>query len=584
MIYRSRKYLIICFFLSVIFAAGNMSVLAEEDYWSEVDAALDDFQSQRLGLTEIKDNEAMDGQEALAPEWPVSETAPVDDESLAHDPLPQGVDAPQSPEIEDELEAVSLDLAGEDALLDPDGLIGNKMIDVLQLKNMNIVDVLKLIAEKSQLNIIAGKSIQGMVTIYLKDVSVKDALRIILDANDLAYKVENGIVRVMTANEFEARYGTKFGGRLQTYIVRLKHTPVSEVLAILDQIKSSAAKVIPDHKSNTLIIKDAPAQIKVIKKLITEVDVPVDTEIFELNYARAAEIAEKIQASLTEKVGQIKVDERSNKLIVTDTDIKMAKIRRLVRTFDVKEQQVLIEAKILQITLSDQYKFGIDWEGIINKYHGLTLKSDFDILSASEKRGSISIGTLATDEYTALLEVLDTIGESNILSSPSITSLNNQEAKILVGSTQPYVTTTTTTPASGPTTTAETINFIDVGVKLYVTPIIHNDGFITMKIRPEVSSVTSTVTTSQNNTIPVVDTSEAETNVMVRDGVTIVIGGLIKDEEVGTIKKVPVLGDVPLLGLAFQNKDKLVRKTEIVIFLRPRIITGDVSARTQELL
>jgi len=97
-----------------------------------------------------------------------------------------------------------------------------------------------------------------------------------------------------------------------------------------------------------------------------------------------------------------------------------------------------------------------------------------------------------------------------------------------------------------------------------------------MKIKPEVSSVISYVTTSNNNQIPVVDTSEAETTVMVKDGVTIVIGGLIKDEKIDTVNKVPVVGDIPIVGLAFRNKYKTVRKTELVIFLTPRIMSGDI--------
>lgn len=113
-------------------------------------------------------------------------------------------------------------------------------------------------------------------------------------------------------------------------------------------------------------------------------------------------------------------------------------------------------------------------------------------------------------------------------------------------------------------------------MKLYVTPQIHKDKFITMKLKPEISSVTRTLRTGNNNAIPVVDTSEAETMVTVKDGVTIVIGGLIKDETIITKNKVPFLGNIPLLGIAFRNSDDLKRKTEIVVFLTPRIVTGDV--------
>ena len=99
-----------------------------------------------------------------------------------------------------------------------------------------------------------------------------------------------------------------------------------------------------------------------------------------------------------------------------------------------------------------------------------------------------------------------------------------------------------------------------------------------MKLKPEVSSVTRTLVTSNNNTIPIVDTSEAETSVSVKDGVTIVIGGLIKDETINSRSKVPLLGDIPVVGQAFRSDNNLTRKTEIVLFLTPRVITGDVPA------
>lgn len=453
---------------------------------------------------------------------------------------------------------------------------GEAKIDLLQLKDMDIIDVLNLISQKSDLNIIAGKDVSGKVSIYLKDVKLKDALRIILDSNKLAYNIEDGIIRVMPAHEFEARYGYRFGGKIQTRVLHLVYANARDVVSVLEQIKSTSGKIISDAQSNTLVLMDSPETLAIMEQLIEEIDVPVETKFFALTYATAKDMADKISEVLTENIGQLKYDDRSNKIVITDTSMKVKKIAKIIQAFDVKEKQVLIEAKILQVRLSDQHKFGVDWQALVPEYHSMDLLSDFDILSSSDKRGRMNLGTISDDNYTVLLEALETIGDSNILSSPSIIALNNQEAKILVGSTEPYVTTTTTTPSSGPTTTSESVNFIDVGVKLYVTPTVHRDNFITLKIKPEVSSVTSTITTSNNNTIPVVDTSEAETTVMVKDGVTIVIGGLIKEEKIESRNKVPLLGDIPVLGYAFQNRDTLVRKTEIIIFLTPRIITGDV--------
>lgn len=455
------------------------------------------------------------------------------------------------------------------------------MIDVLELKDMDIIDVLKLIAQKSDLNIVAGQNVKGKVSIYLKDVEVTEALKIILDSNNLAYAQEDGIIRVMTEKDFELRYGYKFGENIQTEILQLKHVNAVDLLVVLNQMKSPSGKVIADVKSNTLVMMDAPLKIVDMERFIQGVDVPVATKVFNLNYVDAQEITEKIKEVLTVNVGRIKFDSRTNTLVVTDTETTIDEVAKIIQAFDVKHKEVLIEAKIIQVILSDQYKFGIDWEAISKNHHELNLKSSFSILTEGSKEGQVTIGVLDQDRYKILIEALQSIGEINTLSSPRITALNNTEARILIGSTQPYVTTTVTTPSTGPTTTAESVNFIEVGVKLYVTPTIHNDGFITMKIKPEVSSLGLALKTSQNNLIPVVETSEAETTVMVKDGITIIIGGLIKDEKITAVNKIPLLGSIPFLGAVFRNEDKQIKKTELVILLTPRIITGDVPSRNR---
>lgn len=447
------------------------------------------------------------------------------------------------------------------------------IIDTLELKDMDIADVLKLISQKSGLNIAAGKNVQAKVTIYLKDVDVWDALRIILETNDLAYEQEGNIIKVITARDYELLFGNRFGDKSQVKIVPLQYAAAGDLVLLLSQMKSSIGKVMADEKSNTMVLIDTLSKISDMQSLIKEVDIPVVTKVFNLSYAKAEEMEKKITDIMTKNVGKVRVDKRSNKVYVTDTPAKIQEVATIISAFDERHREVLIEAKIVKVILSDQFKMGVDWAALVQKYHNLDLRGSFSVLAAADKRGKLSIGT--TDDYSVVIEALNKIGTTNTLSSPRITTINNEEAKILVGSTEPYVTTTTTTPASGPTTTAESVSFIDVGVKLFVTPTINEESYITMKIKPEVSSVTDYLPTSQNNKIPIVETSNAETTVMVKDGVTIVIGGLIKDELIETVNKVPLLGDIPLLGFVFRNKDKLMKKTELVVFLTPHIITGD---------
>jgi general secretion pathway protein D len=179
--------------------------------------------------------------------------------------------------------------------------------------------------------------------------------------------------------------------------------------------------------------------------------------------------------------------------------------------------------------------------------------------------------------------MLEQVGKTKLLSNPKLSVVNNQEAKIHVGRREVYVTTTTTA-GTETNTISEEVNFIDVGIQLAVTPTINSDGFVTMKIRPEVSSVVDTYVTPSHNEIPIVDTSTAETTVVVKDNATIIIGGLRKDEEVSTTNRVPFLSSIPLLGLLFDHDVKANEQTELLILLTPTIVTGEklVTAEMRE--
>jgi hypothetical protein len=198
--------------------------------------------------------------------------------------------------------------------------------------------------------------------------------------------------------------------------------------------------------------------------------------------------------------------------------------------------------------------------------------------------------TVATaTNYTTVISLLKTFGEANVLSRPRITVADREEAKILVGSKEVYVTSEVTTTSGGTYHTTDHVEFADVGVALTVVPEINRAGFIKLKIKPEVSSSDDTKTVRLENPdgstrtiVPFVSTSEAETTVLIKDRTTLVIGGLMKDEIVEYKDKVPFLGDLPLLGGLFSTKGKSKEKTELVILLTPRIIEGDTFTEEAE--
>ncbi|MDP1852592.1 MAG: secretin N-terminal domain-containing protein [Candidatus Omnitrophota bacterium] len=452
----------------------------------------------------------------------------------------------------------------------------------LDIKGMDIVDVLKMLAQRSGLNIVVGKNVTGRVTLFLKDVNVWDAFEIALSANDLAYEKKGGIINVMTQRDYELQYGERQEDKKQVKVIALRYARAADLSRALTQIKTNIGKIVVDEASNTVVLIDTPVKIKELEDFIKETDLAIQTRVFSLQYAQADKLSAKIQEAVTKGVGSVKIDERTNKIVVTDYPEKLSEIAGIIREFDEKTPQVLIDAQIIEIRPSDKFESGVDWDYWIKKNFRLAVSAPVAGVANKLSIGTASGGTVPTEEgeYKGIIDLLRTIGDTKILSSPRIIAINNQEARILVGTKEPYATQTTVTGEGGTVTTAETINFVEVGIKLFVTPTINQDNFVTMKIKPEVSSAAEKYTTSKGERIPIVSTSEAETSVMVKDGITIIIGGLMKEEKSKIIKKVPVLGDIPLLKFFFQSKSDELKKTELVILLTPHIISG-ASAYTE---
>jgi type II secretory pathway component HofQ len=197
-----------------------------------------------------------------------------------------------------------------------------------------------------------------------------------------------------------------------------------------------------------------------------------------------------------------------------------------------------------------------------------------DVLGEKVRLGELLFGTINSTGYE-LFRYLETLGETKVIASPRLLVTEGTEARILVGTREAYITTTTTTGQTT-STTAEEIEFIDVGIQLAVTPHINADGYITLKVKPEVSSVVRQLETPSGNKIPIVDTSTSETTVLVKDGATVVMGGLRKNQEAFSNDQIPFLGRIPLLGELFRQRDKDDETQELVVFITPHIVEGDL--------
>jgi type II secretory pathway component GspD/PulD (secretin) len=458
---------------------------------------------------------------------------------------------------------------------------GGEGIISLELKGLDILDVLKLFSQKSDLSFIAGRNVTGRVTLFIKEVPLWDAFEVIIAANDLAYETRGSMVTVMTGRDYELIYGAKFQDPKEVKAVSLQNAQATQLATVLNQVKTNVGRVIVDESSNTVILMDLPGKVAEMERLIAQLDISTEMRTWELNYAIAEDLQDTITESLTPNIGTIQFDERTNKVIVTDIPSVIAQVDTMIQAFDARTREVLIEARIVEISLTDTHKAGIDWDYVLGALNedDSAFAGNFDVL------GDIISGA-ATGwawQFTGgpivlnfLVEMLDTIAETNTVSSPSIAVTNKGEAKFLVGTKEAFVTTTVVTPGGGsPTTTAEQVTFVDVGISLSVTPTIMSDGFVSMDIRPEVSSVSRTLLTSQGNEIPIVTTTEAETNVLLKDGATLMLGGLLQDKVSDNENKIPLLGDVPFLQHLFRNTTNTKTKTEIIVFLTPYIITGD---------
>jgi type IV pilus assembly protein PilQ len=441
----------------------------------------------------------------------------------------------------------------------------------LDIKGLDIIDVLKMLATEANLNLVIDKNVSGRVVVFLKDVKPKDAFDMILASNNLVAIPEGNITRIMVGQDYEMLYGKKFYDQRQILRVPLKYARPQDFIPLLSQLKSSLGLVLADEATNSIVLFDIKDKNETMAKMIAEMDAPLKTEAFKLNYAKPEAVATALQDVLTKGIASIKTDTRSSQIIVTDYETKLEKIRSMITSLDERTREVQIDAKIVQVNLDDKTALGIDWEYILNKK--VDIEANFgQMISTTGHKWTIGkTNPNDKNDYSVIIEALKTVGKTKILSSPRLTVTNNDSAQILVGSKQVYVTTTA---VQGQTTTqtAESVNFVDVGVKLFVTPTIGHDGFISMKIRPEVSSVVQNYTTSAGNVIPIVETSQAETTILVQDGATLIIGGLMKDEKIKSVNKIPILGDIPLLGHLFRNSLDQTRQTELVIFLTCHII------------
>jgi type IV pilus assembly protein PilQ len=406
---------------------------------------------------------------------------------------------------------------------DSDEFSGEKIS--LVFDNVSVRNVLQLIAEVSELNIIASDQIKGSVTLRLIDVPWDQALDLVLDITNLGMIQDGNVVRVLPKDA-------------------IRNMREAELTAIRSQEKLE----------------------------------PTVTEVITVSYADLGSVSAPSAELLSDR-GSITEDARNKLLIVNDVSARISKVRELIKILDTPERQVMIEARIVEVNSTYSRDLGVNW-GMDFKNPGEKLGSGklgvggaFTVGlpsgpgNASTVPGlgaGITFGRTGIDQTVLDLRIsaLESSGNAKVVSTPRVTTLNGEKATISQGTTIPYETS----GADGPKT-----EFIAAELKLEVMPVINPDNSVILEIlatndSPSVASVSAA---------PSIDTKKAETKVLVKDGETTVIGGIFINNKNETESGMPILKDIPWLGHLFKSSKVTDTKAELMIFITPRILSND---------
>jgi len=424
------------------------------------------------------------------------------------------------------------------------GGASTKNLISMDFQDANLKTVLKIFSQQSGLNFVASQNVKSRtVTIYFDNVTVEDALNHIMSANRLVYEQEPGS---------------------NIFIVRESGAPVVETMTKIYELKFAQLTPPPSDGGGAS--------------------------------SQEAEILTVIGGVLSEN-GKILADKRSNSLIIKDVPSQFSIIEDVISRVDIRTPQVMIEAEILETTTTVADQLGMNWSGQFGVYAGPTHSTVWPLRGRFSKdtstgEGITEAGSVNFGGMGATLSAVLSNSDTKILARPRILTLNNETAviKLTAETAVASVTSTTNTGDADTSVTSVGAERINTGITLEVTPQINKDGYITMRIEPTVivPVVSKFFAGGADSKFVDPQTRSAETTVMVSDGETVIIGGLISKEDTLTFEKIPFLGDIPLLGLAFRYKTKDEADKELIIFITPHIVEetpkllGKIFEREQE--
>ena len=378
--------------------------------------------------------------------------------------------------------------------------------------------MLQVLADYAGVNLVASDAVQGSVTLRLQDVPWDQALDLVLRSKGLSRRQEGNVLLVAPAAEFAAQSAD---------------ARVSQVLG---------------------------AQLQ-----------PLRRELLTIHHAKAADLAQLLLASLEGggiSTGSLSVDERTNTLVVYLPADRLAEMRQLVAQLDVPVRQVAIEARIVEANVDYEKSLGVRWGGPLYGEKLRPGKELFVDLGLERAGSSIGLGLLRGDVLLDLeLSAMEKSGNGEIISQPKVVTADKETARILKGTEVPYQETS----QSG----ATSVSFREASLSLEVTPQITPDNKVIMTVR--VTKDEPDYVNALNN-VPPIRKNEVNAKIRVADGETIVIGGVYSTSQNNVVDKVPFFGDLPYVGRLFRRDALQEKKSELLVFLTPRIMSDQAIA------
>jgi general secretion pathway protein D len=400
--------------------------------------------------------------------------------------------------------------------------------------------------------------------------AVRELLKGLVESQNLQFTEDSTFFRVgprnsEAADQAAARTPSRPGqnaGDVQLFVIRLKHARAADVAATVNLLFGAGGEFSGRAGLSTLTLSDE----------LRRTAVPPAGVAPPAAAAPAAQVPATKVATLSGSV-TIVPDELTNSLLIRASEVDFQVLKQGVEQLDIRPLQVLIEVMIIETRHDRSFSFGADLllpPQAVDRGHGTV---DGRSVGAGLGDLVIHLMNLGHAEIDATLRAAATKGDVQIVSRPVLLASNNTEARLLVGSQVPFVQVSRSLPTDTPTRD-QVVQYRDVGTKLTIRPTINQDGYVSLLIQQEVNQATTEVLFDA----PVISTREAATQVLVKDGQTIVLGGLRDRQRNANHSGIPVLSRIPILGGLFGSADRSTSETELYLFLTPRILTTDADA------